>query len=300
MRVLLCTLAFFLGACSASTPTPATGQVMLDPSYTTVAPILIQWGQHWEHPSQTVRARNGVFALPARARFASAFVDSDGDGTLDRFYEPSARCTRAASEWRCAIPRSSVFVHRYLREAPDESVDKVIAGGDAFLSNGAVDWDPTLCAEGGACARPNAGPFDAGLGRMLALCELDDVDSHEATLSFAGATYTARRPDPVRATFRQARQPGGAVAVEAHFDRPVDRAIVWVGTVGAAGELRARLWDSEHATAGMLTPTSFTATIPAQAAAACDEASCLVTVQLAREVPGELSTLSVFEGSATL
>ena len=295
-------LILFLAAVAACSPKSSTeGVVSLASSYAVDAPIRVQWGRLWEHPSQVAAVEGGRFTLPPQARFASAFVDLDGDGTLDRFYEPSARCQLSDGAWSCAVPRTSVFVHRYVRFAPNEVEDKVIAGADAFLPSGDVDWGPTLCTAAGECAQPNSGPFDTGLGRMLALCDLDGEAPAPVSLSFAGAEYSVERPEALKAFIAAAETTSnGDLSVRTEFFDPVSRAIVWLGTVGETGELRARLWDSESTMGGTLTADSFTATIPAAAVAACRDADCMVTVQLARDVPGPLPTLSVFEGGLAL
>jgi hypothetical protein len=302
----LALLIGLLGACSDSRGRVAAtadvqGRVVGNPAVRDVfAPDLrLHGGQWW--PTRTLGvsvSKEGTFAVPDTLHALVLFRDTDHDGTLDRFAEPSSVCSSKRGEWWCETPSSRLYLHRIARRMDGEVVDKTHVIFDAYDPAGAPDTGARVCVAGGQCSAREVGPFyGASAVPLLSLCEAGDEDLRIDATSHAGtSTVLAPPPRAVRVEVTRDRGTTDGDLIRVRASEKIAWAVSWVGTL-SNGATSSVLWTTEgDGDAVSIGDDGAVMRVPARQLEGCPD--CSVVVQVAFDVadPARPGTLpSYFE-----
>lgn len=254
------------------------------------ANLRIQSGAHWPRDGHDSRANpSGTFEVDWKARTVRAYLDVDGDGTLDHYREPAADCSRERDSWQCDLRPMSVTVHRVqVFEAHGVPVANLLSVvGEAYLDDGSLDPTARVCLDGPvpSCSEAVPNPYArTGAFQALSPCQLEATAEAGAHLALELRRGDTSIPMPVNAppsTEIEARleRRGDSVEVRANVSPSTTHALAWIGSDDAS----VVLWDTEQYPAAMrLAGGDLLVKIPVAVLDACSDCKAMVQVATMR------------------
>lgn len=274
------------------------------------ARIRVLPGRAWTTPfsASIPVAGDGTFRAPAGARLLDAFLDLNGNGTLDRPDEPSGRCVRG-DHWRCQIQPVRLTIHRLQGvEESGAEVDSTVAVAEVFdvkaggLDRSTMICDPTTsrCVGSGKQGLYLDGAPSVVFPLVAPSCGIagNQFPRGGMVLEMSASSMAKRRfvvqvPDPLGMKVSVARASGG-VSLVATTSRPVERVLLWLGADETENAVDGGLtWSSESPGARLdIGAGGFSGSVPAAVLAGC-QGKCRIHVQAAvLTVNGEVTSVS--------
>lgn len=292
--------------------------------------IAVQPGHGWITPYTPAIpvSRGGDFRTRHKTRLLEAFLDTNGNGVIDKPTEPSGRCVRGDT-WQCKITPVRLTVHRV--QGTDDAgttSDTTVALGEVFdvrhsrLDQSTMICDPRKDTCMGAAKQemfidssatvvfPLVAP---SCGIVATQFPTAGMELEVTARSMAKRRFLVHLPAELKMDVTAGRSPTG-VALSARTSRPVERVLIWLerhaqdappkpgpaaaATAVAAGSETPRadvVWTSESLGEGLeISAVGFAALIPPSALASCAEgARCRINVQAATmAVDAEVTSVS--------
>lgn len=276
--------------CNRVGVTDMRGQLHVDS--TIDGALYVQLSGHWPAPGSRTVPLTGDASMEIGdpALVATAFVDTDADGTLTQYAEPSAPCMRVGNGWSCKLERIRIVAHRItsfrVGAPPTLLADNLKVRVESFAADGSRDGSTRACLEEhpDVCASIGGDALGPSTSQASAIspCAFERAVHDEApfdlVVTTAGAqqTTTVAHPPRLDAT---AEITSTSEVIVAHVETslPISNAIGWYGTVDATEVY----WSTEqHQGTIDVEGNHVSIRFPRQATTACD--GCKLMIQLAR------------------
>ena len=207
-----------------------------------IAQARLAVGKHWIEPG-IARTQAIDVTVPGSANAVTAFVDLDGDETIDPVVEPTAPCARRGARWYCRLEPETLVRYR-VDEVSSEVSTQFLPVPKLFGATEPVPETVEACiGDRTGCISPwIATPWSSEEAQEASACtETAPVVWLRSTGSAPeGRAVAAPTPQAIVADISVSRGVGDAIQIDVTTEYPTDRQIIWIERDGEW------VWSSER------------------------------------------------------